>query len=112
LTYDKLQEMKYLEMVIKETLRVHPSVPMIGRELNEPTEIGGVMVPAGVSITLMIYAVHHNPDVFPDPEKFEPERFIDDYELRKNPYEYIPFSAGPRNCIGEFLSYGNVRRMT
>jgi cytochrome P450 family 4 len=60
------------------------------------------MVPAGVSLTLSIFAMHHNPDVFPNPEKFDPERFVDGYELRKNPYEYIPFSAGPRNCIGKW----------
>jgi Cytochrome P450 len=100
-THANLQDMKYLEMVIKETLRVHPSVPLIGRILSEDTELGGVMVPKGIDIGVQIFAIHRNPEVFPEPERFIPERFTENFELRKNPYEYIPFSAGPRNCIGE-----------
>jgi cytochrome P450 family 4 len=58
------------------------------------------MVPKGTDVNIFVYAVHHNPDVFPNPEQFDPERFMDGYDLRKSPYEYIPFSAGQRNCVG------------
>ncbi|XP_063696604.1 cytochrome P450 4d1-like isoform X2 [Culicoides brevitarsis] len=100
-SYNDLQEMKYLEMVIKEALRMHPSVPLIGRQTLEPMQIEGNYVPAGVDINIPIYALHHNADVFPDPEKFDPERFTEEGQKMRNPYDYIPFSAGNRNCIGQ-----------
>jgi cytochrome P450 family 4 len=111
LTHSNLQDMKYLEMAIKETLRLHPSVPVIGRNLTEDTEIGGVMVPKGIDIGIQIFAIHRNPEVFPNPGHFDPERFCEGYELRKNPYEYIPFSAGPRNCIGNAVTFNFHSRL-
>lgn len=100
LDYKILQELKYLEMVIKESMRITPPVPMIGRELTEPTILHGVTVPAGTTINIPVYAMHHADDVFPEPEKFDPERFTLEEIQKRNPYAYIPFSAGPRNCIG------------
>lgn len=100
LTYSKLQELKYTEMVIKETMRLMPPVPIIGRSLVEPTLINGVVVPAGTNITIPVYALHREADVFPEPNEFDPERFSPENSEHRNPYAYIPFSAGPRNCIG------------
>jgi cytochrome P450 family 4 len=98
-TYGDLQEMKYLELVIKEALRLYPSVPFYARETNQEVEFGGTKIPKGVNITIFAYGIHRDPKYFPDPEKFDPSRFetIDG----KLPYAYIPFSAGPRNCIGQ-----------
>lgn len=63
--------------------------------------LGGVTIPVGVNMSLAIYGMHHDPDYFPDPEKFDPERF-NPYNVGKvNPFSYIPFSAGGRNCIGQ-----------
>lgn len=80
---------------------MHPSVPLIGRQTLEPMQIEGVDVPVGTDLSIPIYAMHHNPDVFPDPERFDPERFTDEGQKNRNPYDYIPFSAGNRNCIGK-----------
>ncbi|XP_029723970.1 probable cytochrome P450 4d14 [Aedes albopictus] len=101
LTYSTLQELKYLEMTIKETLRIHPSVPIIGRKSAGDMKIDGQTIPAGVDIAVLIYAIHHNPEVFPEPDKFDPERFNEENSAKRHPYSYIPFSAGARNCIGQ-----------
>ncbi|XP_053696934.1 probable cytochrome P450 4d14 [Sabethes cyaneus] len=101
LTYQKLQEFRYLEMVIKEALRLYPPVPFIGRHLMEDTELDGITLPAGVEVLISIYMIHRNPDIFPDPDRFDPERFSDSAESKWGPYDYIPFSAGARNCIGQ-----------
>ncbi|KAL7646987.1 UNVERIFIED_CONTAM: hypothetical protein RMT77_002244 [Armadillidium vulgare] len=100
-TSSDIREMKYLECCIKEALRLFPSVPMFGRELKEDTEIGGYVVPAGTNVWILIYTLHRDPDVFSDPDAFIPERFFPENSVSRNPYAYVPFSAGPRNCIGQ-----------
>lgn len=99
MTYQKLNEMKYLEMVIKETLRIMPSVPFIGRTLTEDMYLDNCLVPAGSNIIISVYSLHNDPKLFPEPEKFNPERF--DPNNTHKPFSYIPFSAGGRNCIGQ-----------
>ncbi|XP_072402618.1 cytochrome P450 4d2-like isoform X1 [Diabrotica undecimpunctata] len=98
-TVAQLNDMKYLELVIKETLRLYPSVPYIARELSEDVEYDGKVLPKGLNVVLFTFAVHRDPVYFPDPLKFDPERFED--TRGTNPYIYTPFSAGPRNCIGQ-----------
>lgn len=101
LTYQSLQEFKYLEMAIKEGLRLFPSVPFIGRNLVEDLEFDDITLPAGQDILIPIYMIHRNPEIYPDPERYDPERFSDGTESKRGPYDYIPFSAGTRNCIGQ-----------
>ena len=64
--------------------------------------IDGYDIPAGVSLMIMIHEIHHDPEQFPDPDKFDPERFLV-VDPNRHPFAYAAFSAGPRNCIGESL---------
>nr|CAI5833647.1 unnamed protein product [Callosobruchus analis] len=90
--------MKYLEAAINEALRLYSPIPGFGRKLTGDIQLDGVTLPKGLTVICLIYSVHHNPKYFPDPEKFLPERFLNS-DIK--PYTHIPFSAGPRNCIGK-----------
>ncbi|CAL8135189.1 unnamed protein product [Orchesella dallaii] len=104
-TMADLAKMKYLECCIKEGLRLFPSVPFIGRKiLKDQVLDDGVILPQGVTVLCIIYFLHRDPTVFPNPEKFDPDRFKMDEEggaKGRHPFAYVPFSAGPRNCIGQ-----------
>jgi cytochrome P450 len=88
---------EYLTATIQETLRLRPVISIVIRRLTEPVEIGGYELPAGVSVTPSVYLVHRNPEVYPEPDRFLPERFLG------NPpgtYTWIPFGGGVRRCLG------------
>ncbi|KAG8332923.1 Cytochrome P450 4C1 [Homalodisca vitripennis] len=96
-----INEMKYLERVIKEALRLFPSVPFIGRKVTQDTQIGDYLIPAGSVLSLEIFQVHRCRDQWPQPETFDPDNFLPERVKTRHPYAYVPFSAGPRNCIGQ-----------
>ncbi|GJQ86705.1 hypothetical protein Trydic_g14777 [Trypoxylus dichotomus] len=97
----ELHQFRYLECVIKEALRLYPSVPVIIRDLQEDIEIDGYKLPAGTQAVVHLHLVQRNPDHFPDPHTFDPDRFLPDNCAGRHAYAYVPFSAGPRNCIGQ-----------
>ncbi|XP_074600599.1 cytochrome P450 4c3-like [Brevipalpus obovatus] len=100
-TAEQLKEMRYLDCVLKEIQRIYPTAPFIGRELCEDTMIDGYLVPKGTTCAIFTYLVHRNEEIFPKPEVFDPDRFLPENTNGRHPFAYIPFSAGPRNCIGQ-----------
>ncbi|CAE1163005.1 CYP4B1 [Acanthosepion pharaonis] len=110
-TWEDLPELRYLTACLKESIRLFTTVPMISRSLTRPFVIDGKLLPAGMTVSINIYAMHHNPDVWQEPEEFLPSRFLSDDPNPKNPYMYIPFSAGPRNCIGQNFAMHEMKVM-
>ncbi|KAI4466640.1 cytochrome p450 family 4 [Holotrichia oblita] len=96
-----LGKLKLLERCIKETLRLYPSVPIVARQLQKDIDIGGYVIPASSTVNLYIYVIHRDPRYYNNPEAFDPDRFLPENIREKHHYAYIPFSAGPRNCIGQ-----------
>lgn len=101
MTMEDLKKLRYLECVIKEALRIFPSVPMFARTLSQDCTIRGFTIPKGVNAVIITYSLHRDPDSFPEPEEFRPERFLPENSVGRHPYAYVPFSAGLRNCIGQ-----------
>ncbi|NP_001165987.1 cytochrome P450 4AB6 isoform X1 [Nasonia vitripennis] len=97
----EIQQLNYLELCIKESLRLYPSVPFISRGVTKDLHLKNYIVPKGTLIQINIFSLHRDPNFWPDPEKFDPDRFLPDRFQGRHPYSYIPFSAGPRNCIGQ-----------
>ncbi|KAF4518536.1 hypothetical protein B566_EDAN004280 [Ephemera danica] len=96
-----LANLKYLERCMKESLRLYPSACFMERTNQDEIHIDDYVIPAGCTITANIFAIHHDPEVYPDPEKFDPDRFLPENCQGRSPYSFIPFSIGARNCIGQ-----------
>ncbi|GBM94671.1 Cytochrome P450 3A13 [Araneus ventricosus] len=101
LTYETLQSVRYLDNVISETLRLYPPAIRSERQAFEDYELGdtGITIPKGTIVTIPIYAMHRDPEVFPDPEKFDPDRWSVEEREKRDQFAYLPFGAGPRNCV-------------
>ncbi|XP_076168954.1 cytochrome P450 4C1 [Ptiloglossa arizonensis] len=100
-TMSSLQNMQYLERCIKESLRLYPSVPFISRCPEMNMRLSNFNVPSQTTVHVHIIDVHRDPKYWPDPEVYNPDRFLPENIKGRHPYSYIPFSAGPRNCIGQ-----------
>ncbi|EFA09242.1 cytochrome P450 9Z4 [Tribolium castaneum] len=107
LTYEALMKMKYMDMVISETLRLWPTAVASDRLCNKPYTIEPkdptekpIHLEKNSVVWIPIFAIHRDPQYFPEPNRFDPERFSDENKNNINPYAYMPFGVGPRNCIG------------
>ncbi|CAG2180351.1 unnamed protein product [Oppiella nova] len=107
-TYEKLVHLKYLNAVINETLRLAPSLTRIQRECVQDYKLGntGITIPKGASIEIYPYAIHRDPEYWPNPNDFIPDRFL---EPTHHPYAFIPFGGGPRLCIGQRFALNEMR---
>ncbi|KAL6058197.1 hypothetical protein STEG23_004296 [Scotinomys teguina] len=108
--WDDLNQLPFLTMCIKESLRLHPPVPVISRCCTQ--DIGlpdGRVIPKGVTCLISIFGIHHNPSVWPDPEVYDPFRFDPENIKDRSPLAFIPFSAGPRNCIGQIFAMSEMK---
>ncbi|KAL8175051.1 UNVERIFIED_CONTAM: hypothetical protein K2H54_010688 [Gekko kuhli] len=100
LTYDAITQMEYLDMTMNEILRKYALGGRIERLCKKDVEINGITIPKGTVVMVPPYVLHFEPEYWPEPKEFRPERFSKEMKEKIDPYVYLPFGAGPRNCIG------------
>ncbi|XP_021009989.1 cytochrome P450 3A41-like, partial [Mus caroli] len=108
-TYDTVMEMEYLDMVLNETLRLYPIANRLERACKKDVELNGVYIPKRSTVMIPSYALQHDPQLWPEPEEFQPERFSKENKGSIDPYLYLPFGNGPRNCIGMRFALLNMK---
>jgi cytochrome P450 len=101
-----LSQLEYLDATIKEVMRQRPTVPMVGRRLKRPTVFRDYELPSGAMISPSIYLTHRRPDLYPEPDRFRPERFLG---KKIDPYTYFPFGGGPRRCLGAAFALQEIK---
>jgi len=101
LTYDAVMEMTYLDRVLSETLRLYSPASRLERESTKDYTLPGtnVNLPKGTLVQIPVFMVHRDPEHYPDPEKFDPDRFLPEEKEKRHPCAWMPFGSGPRNCI-------------
>ncbi|GFS14489.1 cytochrome P450 3A41-like [Elysia marginata] len=102
-THEEITKLVYMDQVINESMRLLPAVGIIGRTARETRSYGDITIPAGSSVYMSINRIHKDPKNFPDPEKFDPNRFSDEEKAKRDPLAFAPFGWGPRSCIGSRL---------
>ncbi|OAD53067.1 Cytochrome P450 4g15 [Eufriesea mexicana] len=101
-TFQDTLQMKYLERCLLETLRMYPPVPIIAREIKTDLKLasGDYTIPAGCTVVVATYKLHRNEDIYPNPHVFNPDNFLPEKTANRHYYAFVPFSAGPRSCVG------------
>ncbi|KPP74715.1 cytochrome P450 4B1-like, partial [Scleropages formosus] len=108
--WEDLSKIPYTTMCIKESLRLYPPVPSMARKLTKAvTFADGRTLPEGSMIGTSIYSLHRNPAIWENPEEFEPLRFLPENCAKRSPHAFLPFSAGPRNCIGQNFAMNEMK---
>ncbi|XP_033326750.2 putative cytochrome P450 6a14 [Megalopta genalis] len=107
LTYDQVKELKYLDAVFHETLRKHPLLPILMRQVNTNYTFKGtkITIPKDTRIWIPVYGIHNDPDIYTKPEVFDPERFTNNGISTRHPMSFLAFGDGPRNCIGARFAF-------
>lgn len=102
LSYEMVKQLPYLDKVIWESLRKYPSLPFLDRVASHDYTVPktGLVIEKGTPVYIPMLGLHYDPEYFPDPEKYDPERFNEENKRKQAPYVYLPFGGGPRNCIG------------
>ncbi|XP_071041153.1 cytochrome P450 3A9 [Parasteatoda tepidariorum] len=100
--YDAVRDMKLMDAVVSETLRMYPPGLMTARITTSDYKLGdtGIVLEKGIPVLIPLYAMHYDVEFFPEPETFNPERFMDSSKVKHPQYTYLPFGEGPRNCLG------------
>ncbi|XP_054731143.1 cytochrome P450 4ae1 isoform X1 [Anastrepha obliqua] len=106
--YSDLHNLTYLNCVIKEVLRIYPPIPVIGRWLKEELVLPDVTLPPRTNVLILLWQILRDPDIYAEPERFWPERHLMS-NVRASAFSNIPFSAGPRNCIGQKFAIFEMR---
>nr|CAH0107693.1 unnamed protein product [Daphnia galeata] len=99
-SHEMILNFPYIDQVINEVMRFYPALPRIERECNKDITINGINIKKGVVVTVPTYALHYDPEYYPDPFKFDPDRWSPENKANLNSYAYMPFGMGPRNCVG------------
>lgn len=106
INYECISQIPYLEACLDEALRLYPVLAVLTREVIEDYVFpNGLMLEKGIRVHIPVYHLHHNPEYFPDPNKYRPERFLSEEKRKVKPYTYMPFGEGPRICIGKCKTY-------
>ncbi|XP_078593023.1 leukotriene-B4 omega-hydroxylase 3-like [Branchiostoma floridae x Branchiostoma japonicum] len=109
-TWEDLPLMKYITLCVKESLRLYPAVPEILRDVETPlTFSDGRTVPQGSQVYISLRLLHRNPHIWEKPEEYDPLRFSPENSKSRHPYAFLPFSAGPRNCIGQHFAMNELK---
>ncbi|CAH1246364.1 CYP3A43 [Branchiostoma lanceolatum] len=102
--YEAVNKMTYLEMCINETLRMYAPASGVVRVSSDEVKMKWLTIPKGMNVIVPILGIHNDPERWPEPKKFIPERFTKEEREKRDPYDWLPFGAGPRNCIGMRLA--------
>lgn len=106
LTAERAAGLPLVDAISREAMRLNPVVPLVGRVLLRPANVGGYDLPAGTPIACSIYLAQRRPEVYPDPERFDPSRFLG---KKPTPAEFFPFGGGMRRCIGAAFALYEMR---
>ncbi|GJQ88379.1 Cyp6a9 [Trypoxylus dichotomus] len=111
-TYDGIMGMKYLDQVIQEALRKYPPIPFVMRSCIKDYKIpnSDIVLKTGTDVFVTVLGVHHDPEYYPDPQRFDPERFSEENKNKRPDFAFLPFGKGPRTCIG--LRFGILQAKT
>ncbi|KAM9610948.1 ultra-long-chain fatty acid omega-hydroxylase isoform 2-T2 [Morphnus guianensis] len=108
--WEDLSHLPFTTMCIKESLRLHPPVTAVSRRCTKDIALrDGRVIPKGIICLMSIYGTHHNPDIWPEPQVYNPLRFSPENSKGRSPLAFIPFSAGPRNCIGQSFAMAELK---
>ncbi|MFL6254694.1 MAG: cytochrome P450, partial [Pyrinomonadaceae bacterium] len=102
---EDLPRLRYTEMVFAESMRLYPPAWILGRRALEDYEVGGYVIPRNALVILSPYVMHRDPRFYPDPERFDPERWTPEAKAARPQFSYFPFGGGPRRCIGEGFAW-------